>query len=167
MATFPASFPRGWPEGKGYSLDVGDGSLNEWKEWDPQSPGACCQGCLCICGEELLSSLHQLLDNVRVSLLCCTEALEELRWTQIFAKVMSGNLIFAVLWLFWRQYFLFRDWLMTISITRQFEASKGPGLTEICNSSESFSMHKWVNDIGYNKGDISKHILHILWYPST
>lgn len=73
MATFPACFPRGWPEGKGYSPDVGDGSLNEWKEWDPQSPGACCQGCLCICAEELLSSLHQLLDNVHVSLLCCTE----------------------------------------------------------------------------------------------
>lgn len=30
-ATFPASFPRGWPEGKGYSLVVADGASTEWK----------------------------------------------------------------------------------------------------------------------------------------
>ena len=30
-ATFPASFPRAWPEGKGYSLAVDDGTPMEWK----------------------------------------------------------------------------------------------------------------------------------------
>lgn len=30
-ATLPASFPRGWPEGKGYSLVVDDGTPVEWK----------------------------------------------------------------------------------------------------------------------------------------
>lgn len=30
-ATFPASFPRGWPGGEGYSPVVADGVSTEWK----------------------------------------------------------------------------------------------------------------------------------------
>lgn len=53
-ATFPASFPRGWPEGKGYSLAVDDGTLMEWKGEELNLLVPVCQ-CVsrvvvCVCG---------------------------------------------------------------------------------------------------------------------
>lgn len=49
-ATFPASFPRGWPEGKGYSLAVDGGEPMEWKGEEIGLPLPVCQCCcLCLC----------------------------------------------------------------------------------------------------------------------
>lgn len=62
-ATFPASFPRGGPEGKGYSLAVDDGELIEWKGEEINLPLPVCQCCcLCLC----LGTLYGCLDSWRV-----------------------------------------------------------------------------------------------------
>lgn len=48
-ATFPASFPRGWPEGKGYSLAVDDGTPMEWKGEELNLPVPVCQCARSVC----------------------------------------------------------------------------------------------------------------------
>lgn len=83
-ATFPASFPRGGPEGKGIFSGRGGRLTDGVESIGPAISGcllsACCPGCLCLCGGAFVS-LHQLLDNVLFFPVppfpCCTECLEE------------------------------------------------------------------------------------------
>lgn len=70
-ATFPASFPRGWPEGKGYSLAVDGGMPMEWKgeELNLLVPVCQCASWVVVCVGDFVS-LPQFLESVLFSITC-------------------------------------------------------------------------------------------------
>lgn len=70
-ATFPASFPRGWPEGKGYSLAVDGGTPMEWKgeELNLLVPVCQCASWVVVCVGDFVS-LPQFLESVLFSITC-------------------------------------------------------------------------------------------------
>lgn len=94
-ATFPASFPRGRPEGRGYSLAVDDGALMEWKgeEIDLPLPVLSVLLFVFVCGYFVW--LSKFLDRALFSITCLSQHLSSqhgprLSWEEELGSVNTA-----------------------------------------------------------------------------